>query len=191
MNAVPQPGSVVLVRSAKWKVLSTDLTNHGFKIVRCRGISGITKDKEARFIWNIEDDAQVLNPADIVLVADISSGLIDTKLHLEAAFRNTPTTSTQPLTLGQAAIDDLKFQHLPVEMALAQDRVRLLIADDLGLGKTLEAGLITSELALRGRADRILVVTTRAMLNSVPEGVLDPLLDCARPSRQRRDPTDA
>jgi superfamily II DNA or RNA helicase len=49
-------------------------------------------------------------------------------------------------------------------MALGQDRVRLLIADDVGLGKTLEAGLITAELILRGRASRILVVTTRSML---------------------------
>ncbi|WP_156150650.1 DEAD/DEAH box helicase [Hyphomicrobium sp. 99] len=89
---------------------------------------------------------------------------MDTKLHLEAAFRHTPTTSRRPLALGRAAIVDLAFQHLPVEKALAQDRVRLLIADDVGLGKTLEAGLITSELALRGRADRILVVTTRSML---------------------------
>jgi hypothetical protein len=78
--------------------------------------------------------------------------------------RATPTTTRRPLTLGRAAIDDLTFQHLPVERALSQDRVRLLIADDVGLGKTLEAGLITSELALRGRANRILVVTTRAML---------------------------
>ncbi|WP_414464483.1 DEAD/DEAH box helicase [Hyphomicrobium sp. DY-1] len=89
---------------------------------------------------------------------------MDTKLHIEAAFRRTPTTSRRPLALGRAAIVDLTFQHLPVEKALAQDRVRLLIADDVGLGKTLEAGLITSELALRGRADRILVVTTRSML---------------------------
>jgi superfamily II DNA or RNA helicase len=89
---------------------------------------------------------------------------MDTKLHLAAAFWATPTTTRRPLTLGRAAIDDLTFQHLPVERALAQDRVRLLIADDVGLGKTLEAGLITSELALRGRAARILVVTTRAML---------------------------
>ena len=50
--------------------------------------------------------------------------------------------------------------RLLVEKALAQDRVRLLIADDVSPGKTLEAGLITSELALRGRADRILAVTT-------------------------------
>jgi len=105
-----------------------------------------------------------LTPAAVRLVPDTSPGLIDTKMHLAAAFRATPSTTRRPLTLGRAAIDDLTFQHLPVERALAQDRVRLLIADDAGLGKPLEARLITSELALRGRADRILVVTARAML---------------------------
>jgi superfamily II DNA or RNA helicase len=127
-------------------------------------LSGLVREKEARFVWDLEKGARVLDPAAIRLVPDTSPGLIDTKLHLAAAFRATPTTTRRPLTLGRAAIDDLTFQHLPVERALAQDRVRLLIADDVGLGKTLEAGLITSELALRGRANRILVVTTRAML---------------------------
>jgi superfamily II DNA or RNA helicase len=165
MNVIPQPGSVIQVRSAKWKVLGADVTNRGLAVVRCIGVSGITKDKESRFIWSMESEAKVLDPADVRLVPDSSSGFIDTKLHLEAHFRNTPMTTRKPLTLGRAAIDDLKFQHLPVEMALAQDRVRLLIADDVGLGKTLEAGLISSELTLRGRAERILVVTTRAMLS--------------------------
>lgn len=164
MNNIPQPGSVVEVRSAAWKVLGTNTLRRGFREIHCRGLSGLVRDKEARFIWDIEKNARVLDPADVRLVADVSPGLIDTKLHLEAAFRYTPTTSRRPLTLGRAAIDNLTFQHLPVEKALAQDRVRLLIADDVGLGKTLEAGLITSELALRGRANRILVVSTRAML---------------------------
>jgi len=75
-----------------------------------------------------------------------------------------PPTGSAPLTLGQAAIDDLAFQHVPVLRALGMSRVRMLIGDDVGLGKTLEAGLIASELILRGRAGRILVVTTRAML---------------------------
>ena len=164
MNRIPQPGSVVEVRSATWKVLATSTLKRGYREVHCRGISGFVRDKEARFVWDLETDAKVLDPAVVRLVPDTSPGLIDTKLHLEAAFRQTPTTTRRPLTLGRAAIDNLTFQHLPVEKALAQDRVRLLIADDVGLGKTLEAGLITSELALRGRADRILVVTTRAML---------------------------
>ncbi|MBX2831455.1 MAG: DEAD/DEAH box helicase family protein [Rhodospirillales bacterium] len=164
MNATPQPGSVVRIRSATWKVLGTSKLKLGYKEVHCRGLSGLVRDKEAKFIWDIETDKRVLDPSAIGLVADASPGLIDTKLYLEAAFRHTSTTTRRPLALGHAAIDDLKFQHLPVERALAQDRVRLLIADDVGLGKTLEAGLIASELALRGRADRILVVTTRAML---------------------------
>ena len=164
MNAPPQPGSVIQLRSATWKVLGTSGLKQGFSEIHCRGLSGLVREKEARFVWNLEEDARVLDPSAIRLVPDTSSGLIDTKLHLEAAFRNTPTTARQPLTLGHAAINNLTFQHLPVERALAQDRVRLLIADDVGLGKTLEAGLIASELALRGRADRILVVTTRAML---------------------------
>lgn len=164
MNSLPLPGSVVQVRCANWKVLATSILKHGYREVHCRGLSSLVRDKEARFVWNLERDARVLDPAAVRLVPDTSPGLIDTKLHLEAAFRHTPTTTRRPLTLGRAAIDDLKFQHLPVEKALEQDRVRLLIADDVGLGKTLEAGLITSELALRGRADRILAVTTRAML---------------------------
>lgn len=162
--AYPTPGAVISLRSATWKVLGTSTLKRGFREVHCRGLNGLVRDKEARFVWDLEKGARVLDPAAIRPVPDTSPGLIDTKLHLAAAFRATPTTTRRPLTLGRAAIDDLTFQHLPVERALAQDRVRLLIADDVGLGKTLEAGLITSELALRGRVDRILVVTTRAML---------------------------
>jgi superfamily II DNA or RNA helicase len=164
MSAVPQPGAVIQLRSATWKVLGLSTLKRGYREIHCRGVSGLVRDKEARFVWELEKGARVLDPASVQLVPDCSPGLIDTKLHLEAAFRGTPTTTRRPLTLGRAAIDDLSFQHLPVERALAQDRVRLLIADDVGLGKTLEAGLITAELALRGRAQRILVVTTRAML---------------------------
>ncbi len=160
----PTPGAVISLRSATWKVLGTSILKRGFREVRCRGMTGLVRDKEARFVWDLEKGARILDPAAINLVPDASPGLIDTKLHLAAAFRATPTTTRRPLTLGKAAIDDLTFQHLPVQRALAQDRVRLLIADDVGLGKTLEAGLITSELALRGRANRILVITTRAML---------------------------
>lgn len=163
-SGYPTPGSVISLRSATWKVLGISTLKLGFREVHCRGLSGLVRDKEARFVWNLEKGARVLDPAAVRLFPDTSSGLIDTKLYLAAAFRATPTTTRRPLTLGRAAIDDLTFQYLPVERALAQDRVRLLIADDVGLGKTLEAGLITSELVLRGRANRILVVTTRAML---------------------------
>ncbi len=160
---IPNPGSLVLIRNSVWKVDSHKRKSDG-NIVTCRGVSGLTKGKTASFVVELEKDFHVLDPAAVYLVEDKSNGFRDTKLFLEAAFRSTPPSSRQPLTLGRAAMHDLEFQHLPVQRALGQDRVRLLIADDVGLGKTLEAGLITSELILRGRADRILVVTTRSML---------------------------
>ena len=161
---LPTPGAVIEVRSTPWKVHSVKVREKGFRVLVCKGLAGITKGKEASFVFELEKSLRTLDPAAIELIPDNSSGIMDTKLYLAAAFRATPTTSNKPLTFGRAAIDDLSFQHVPVEMALKQDRVRLLIADDVGLGKTLEAGLIASELALRGRANRILVVTTRSML---------------------------
>jgi len=160
----PNPGSIVQIRDAKWKVSSHKRMGTG-NILNCKGVSGLTKGKLASFVLELERDFKVLDPAHVDLVEDLSGGFAHTKLFLEAAFRSAAPSTRQPLTIGKAAIDDLEFQHLPVLRALGQDRVRLLIADDVGLGKTLEAGLITSELILRGRADRILVVTTRSMLH--------------------------
>lgn len=50
------------------------------------------------------------------------------------------------------------YQMVPLLMALGDDRVRLLIADDVGTGKTVEAGLVVSELIARGKARRVLIV---------------------------------
>lgn len=157
------PEAVFRLRGELWKASAVDKKAAG-TLISCRGLSGVTKGKDARFVAELEDDLTVIDPAKTPLVVDQSSGFLDTKLYLEAAFRTAHPSSTQPLMLGKAAIDDLKFQHVPVGMALDQERVRLLIADDVGLGKTLEAGLVASELILRGRANRILVVTTRSML---------------------------
>ena len=52
-----------------------------------------------------------------------------------------------------------EFQIVPLLMALGRDRVRLLIADDVGIGKTVEAGLVLAELLARGIARRVLIVT--------------------------------
>ncbi|MFD0201458.1 MULTISPECIES: helicase-related protein [Saccharothrix] len=49
------------------------------------------------------------------------------------------------------------YQLVPVLAAMRQPKTRLLIADDVGLGKTIEAGLVLLELARRGRADRVLI----------------------------------
>ena len=62
---------------------------------------------------------------------------------------------------GAVQVED--FQLVPLLKALAMPRVNLLIADDVGLGKTIEAGLILSELFLRRRIQRALVLTPASL----------------------------
>jgi hypothetical protein len=157
------PGARIQVRDALWTIQRV-IPNEPGNLIEAKGLSGIVRGKEAIFIDLIEPSLKVVSPTDTELVADVSPGFEDTKLFLESAFRTSAPTGPEPLVLGNAAIDDLLFQHVPVRRALTQPRVRLLLADDVGLGKTLEAGLVTAELILRKRADRVLVVTTKATL---------------------------
>lgn len=62
---------------------------------------------------------------------------------------------------GAVQIED--FQLVPLLKALRMPRVNLLIADDVGLGKTVEAGLILSELLLRRRIQRVLILTPASL----------------------------
>lgn len=62
---------------------------------------------------------------------------------------------------GAVQIED--FQLVPLLKALRMPRVSLLLADDVGLGKTIEAGLILSELLLRRRVRRVLVLTPASL----------------------------
>jgi superfamily II DNA or RNA helicase len=161
-------GARIRVRDSEWVVAHVDRSATSGAIVHATGLSGIVRDKEAIFIEAIEKargrGIEVVDPTDVLLVPDPSSGFADTLLHLEAALRKSAPTGQTVQVAGKAAIDDLDFQLDPVRIALKTPRVRILIGDDVGLGKTLEAGLLASELILRRRAKRILVITTKAML---------------------------
>jgi superfamily II DNA or RNA helicase len=75
------------------------------------------------------------------------------------AFRLSMVHSTAPLlALQRSRAIPVSYQLVPLVMALEQPRVRMLIADDVGLGKTIEAGLVISELMARGLARRLLVI---------------------------------
>ena len=82
----------------------------------------------------------------------------DQKLMLEA-FRLSMVNSTTPYrALQYSRAIPISYQLVPVTMALEQEKVRMLIADDVGLGKTVEAGLIIQELRVRGLAKKVLVI---------------------------------
>jgi hypothetical protein len=72
------------------------------------------RGKNTQFLSALEADIKVLKPETIELEADPPTNFIDTRLHIEAAFRAAPPISQLLLTLGNAAIDDLSFQHVPV-----------------------------------------------------------------------------
>ncbi len=67
------------------------------------------------------------------------------------------------ISLANSRVIPVSYQMVPVFMALAQENVRLLIADDVGLGKTIEAGLIIQELLGRKKISRILFVVPASL----------------------------
>jgi hypothetical protein len=137
-EAVLAPGARIECRSAEWLVRSLGRSSDGQQVVDVVGVSPFLREKEARFLVEVEKAAgsfKVLQPEDTALV------------------------------VGQrAAMDALPYQLEPAAKALAMPRQRLLIADAVGLGKTLECGILCSELIRRGRGKRLLVVTTKSML---------------------------
>ena len=107
---------------------------------------------------------RILDPRKTKLVRDTSPQHRAALLYMESLLRDVPPPD-EALYIGhQAAMDVMDFQLRPAWQALRKPRQRILIADGVGLGKTLEAGILLSELIRRGRGRRILVATTKAML---------------------------
>lgn len=158
------PGARVVVRDAEWLVRATKRATNGAQVFEAVGISDFIKGKLAQFIADLEPDLTVLDPKQTGLVMDDSPGYQKSLLFIEAHLRQTVPTEGYLYVGHRAAMDGLPFQLDPTLKALRMPRQRLLIADAVGLGKTLEAGILVAELLRRGRARRILVVTTKSML---------------------------
>jgi len=158
-------GAQVVVRDEEWLVRSVQQTASDGLMVRCIGTSTLVKDTEATFFTHL-DMIEPLRPEDTVLRQDMSPSFRDTRLYLEAMIRKTPIAATQTgLAVSDLQLlDKLEYQRRAVHKALTGLRPRLLIADAVGLGKTLEVGMILSELIRRGRGEKILVVTPRHIL---------------------------
>lgn len=117
--------------------------------------------EELRVIWDLEPGRQII---DHVSLPEPKAGELDPPERLEAfldAVRWGAITSADSRALQspfRSGITIEDYQLDPVVRALRMPRVNLLIADDVGLGKTIEAGLVVQELLLRHRARTIFVV---------------------------------
>lgn len=170
------PGSVMVVRDEEWLVTAVEpaapdpTTGQPTHFVHGIGLTGITKDTEAVFWTQIDDIAQS-DPRATQVVGDDSPGHRRSRLWLEAMLRKTPVPIAEPaIATAQAALaDSLPYQYTAVRQALDPEnlRPRILLADAVGLGKTLEIGMILAELVRRGRGERILVVTPKHVLEQM------------------------
>lgn len=158
------PGLRILVRDEEWMIKKIDRNSFGNRAIYCIGISPLVKDKESVFLEDLEDNITIIDPANTKLVADTSSFFKKSKLYIESNLRQKIPTDRKIHIGYKAAMDLMDFQLVPTAMSLNNHRQRILIADSVGLGKTLESGILMSELILRGKGKRILVVTVKSMM---------------------------
>ena len=157
------PGMRAIIRDEEWVVKKIETNSLGNKSLYCTGVSPLVKDREAIFLADLEN-IQVVNPAEVKLIADTSPFYKKSLLYLESHWRQQIPTDSNLHIGHQAAMDLMPYQLDPAKLSLQRPRQRILIADTVGLGKTLEAGILMSELIARGKGKRILVVTVKSMM---------------------------
>ena len=165
--SAPEPGQLVEVRRRQWVVAEVEacVTGNGNgHSVRQHylTLSSIDEDslgEQIEVVWEIEPGAHVIERAGLPAI----TGQDDTdelEAFLDAVRWGAATNADRgflqaPFRSG-VSIED--FQLDPLVRAIDMARANLLIADDVGLGKTIEAGLVIQELLLRHRARSVLVV---------------------------------
>ena len=158
------PGSRVVIRDAEWIIRKVDMSSDGGYQLTCDGVSELVQSKTGIFLTNLENNIQVLDPAETGLFQDQSAGYNASLLYIESLLRRAVPNDDRIHIGHQAAMDTVGYQLDPALQALKQPRQRILIADAVGLGKTLEAGILVSELIRRGKGKRILVLALKSML---------------------------
>jgi len=167
IDAPPPPGSRVRIRGEEWAVEKALPLPMGGYAVHVQGMSELVRHHQAIFLTPLEKEIVPLRPEDTKLVMDTSPGYRQTLLYLETLLRRTPPTHGKVTVGHRGALDVMPYQMVPAEKSLSALRPRILIADGTGLGKTIEIGIILSELIKRGRGRRILVVAIRSMLSQL------------------------
>jgi superfamily II DNA or RNA helicase len=162
-DAALRPGALVRARHRQWLVLEVSPPADAREQTRVSVVCLDDDDagRRAELVWERELGAKVIEPHNEGLGK--TAGMDDPRA-FAAYYRSLLWAK---VTAGDASLLQSPFragiklynhQLTPLRKALALPRANLFIADDVGLGKTIEAGLVASELALRQRVDFMLIV---------------------------------
>ena len=165
----PEVGQLVQVRQRTWlveRVIAPPEPDHSARVaLACADDDA--QGEELEVFWDCEPDRRILEGENW---SNLGERGFDTPRQF-AAYVNTlrwnSVTATDPRILQspfRAGIKLDAYQMEPLRMAMAMPRVRLFIADDTGLGKTIEAGLIARELLLRKKVRTIVVAAPASVL---------------------------
>jgi len=162
------PGQRVIIRDVEWTIRKVEiLADDGYELT-CDGFSSFIKGKEAIFLTTYEEFGnraiQIIDPRETKFIIDKSSGFAKSLLYMESLLKDVVPTDNKIHRASKAAMDTVPYQFEPALQALSQPRQRILMADAVGLGKTLEAGILATELIKRGKGKRILVLAVKSML---------------------------
>ncbi len=146
------PGNLISARGRDWIVLA----GSDAEVLHVRPVSG-SEDDQTRIHLALE--MEPVRAANFKPPAAGQRASHDAALLLRDALLLSLRRGAGPFrSFGQISVEPRAYQLVPLLMALKLDPVRLLIADDVGVGKTIEAALIARELLDRGDVERLVVL---------------------------------
>ncbi len=153
------PGTEVQARGLRWEIVFTESFGHQ-TLYRLRGLDGALQGQEFDLLHPLEPIEPILRDLRPDRAAPLRNWLVYHQAFLlEQALGPDALLAVQP---GRLRLEP--YQLVPVVRALRASRVRMLLADGVGLGKTIQAGLVLTELIARRLAHRILIVTPAGIL---------------------------